>query len=284
VIPRANAEYDLQGLSRLVSRLSGALFSNGEDGDLHRVLKVEGGQLAWDISERLGPASKEKAEDKAERDVKRFLTDRPVFSNLGEDQQYSSMADFTWLEAGPGFLVGINDEDNQVGAGTGDAAKFFRGSQKAGSRGKAYIDLGKRGKQHVYRLNRTRVSRSALRSVVKTIKDKFGTLRASFAFTAAQLLPQKRVPVWISRHFATNANGRSVFDLSGLSHPTEPFLEFGSTAPGVESNPEVVKAIHEATENRKVVMEAKMNKVLDGYAYDYNTGAVFNRREAKGED
>lgn len=284
MITRSDIDYDVRGLSQLVSSLGGALFGINGDGDLHRVLRTEGGQLAWDISERLGPASKEEGDEKAEQSVKRFLTVNPKYSNLEEGQQYSGVSDFTWLEAGPNFLLGINDEDNQVNASGSDALVYLRGSQRAGSRGKAYVELGTRGKQYIQRLNRTRVSQSAFRSVLRSIQEKFGALRASFAFTAAQLIPGKRVPMWISRHFGTRANGRAVFNEAGLSHPTEPFLEFGSTSPGVESNPDINEAIHASLELRKKVIEAKTKKVLAGYAYDWNTGRVFNRREAGGED
>lgn len=284
MISRSNIDYDLKGLSRLVSSLSGALFGNGEDGDLHRVLKTEGGQLAWDISQNLGPATKDAGNAKVERQAKAFLTTLPGYSNLEEGQQYSGTADFTWLQAGPGFLLGINDEDNQMNASGSDALTYMRAGQRSGSRGKAFVELGRRGKQKILRLNRTRVSKSAFNSATRAIKEKFGTLRASFAFTAAKLIPGKRVPQWISRHFGTRANGRAVFNEAGLSHPTEPFLEFGSTSPGVESNPAIVEAIGSGTTRRKILLEAKLKKVLAGYAYDWNTGRVFNRREAGGEE
>jgi len=283
MITRSEAEYDLRGLTRLVSALEGALFANGEDGDLQRVLKTETGHLAGDISDSLGPKSKEAADEKADRDVRRFLSDRPKYSNLEEGQQYSSTADFTWLEAGPNFLVGINDEDNQLQASSDDALSFFRTGQKTGNRGKAYVDIGQRGKQHLYRLNRTRVSASAKRSVVRSIRDKIGTLRASFALAASLLVPSRRFPQWVSRHLANQANGRGILNQAGLSNPTEPFLEFGSTSPGVESNEEIVESIRGQVQKRKRILESKLEKVLRGYVYDANTGAVFRRQDA-GED
>ena len=111
-----------------------------------------------------------------------------------------------------------------------------------------------------------------------------GDRRPSFAFTAAQLLPTKRVPQWVSRHFATRANGRALFNDAGLNHPTEPYLEFGSTAAGVETNSRISQAIHDGVEHRKFLIVAKLKKVLRGYAYDWNTGRVFNRREAQEEE
>lgn len=274
------AEYDMTGLSRFVSELSGAVFGNGQDGDIHRILKTESGQLAWDISQALGPGSKDEGDTKAMRDVKGFLTTLPAYSNLDEEQQYSHYGDFTWLQAGPAFLVGINDEDNQPTASGEDALIYLRAGQKQGSRGKAYIDLGTRGRQHIKRLNRTRVSSSAFRYVARSIQDKVGTLRASFAFAAAQLIPGKRIPAWISRHFATKANGRAIFNDAGLNGEN-PFLEFGSSAPGVESNSKITEAIAGQIEKRKRILQAKIKKVLRGYAYDWNTGRVFHRNEAK---
>lgn len=285
MVTREDIEYDMTGLNEFVSALHGALYANGEDGDIHRVLKTEAGQLAWDISNSLGPASQHERDKKAEGDVKRFLTDTPAYSNLSPEQQYSSISDFTWLQAGPHFLLGINDEDNQVGVSADDAMSFLRGGQAAGnSRGKAYVELGKRGKQHIYRLNRTRVSQSALSSVMRSIKRKFGTLRASFAYTAAQLIPNKRIPAWISRHFDSKANGRAIFNESGLTHHDNPYIEFGSTSPGVESNPTIVDRIDAAVKVRQKLVESKVKKVIAGYSYDWETGRVFHRREAQQED
>lgn len=280
----SNIAYELKGLGEMISALHGALFANGENGDIHRVLKTEAGQLAWRISEQLGPRTKEAATGKITRDVKQFLTDRPAYSNLDEGQQYSSTADFTWIEAGPNFLAGINDEDNQTGASGADALAMFRAGQQLGGRGKAYEHMGARGKQHVLRLNRTRVSKSALRYVVRSIEQKVGTLRASFAFTAAQLIPSKRIPAWLAKLFPSRANGRALFNEAGLNHPTEPFIEFGSTAKGVESNPDIAEHIRAAVKNSQYIMAEKLKKVIAGYAYDWNTGRVFHRREAQQED
>jgi len=279
----ATAEYDLQGLNNLVSALQGAVLADGRDGDIHRVLIVETAQLATDISNALGPDSQAAGTSEAERDVKRFLTDKPKYSNLEDGQQYSSTADFTWLQAGPHFLMGINDEDNQLNASGEDALQFFRAGQKAGSRGATKIELGQRGKQHIYRLNRTRVSTSAKRSVIRSISAKVGTLKASFAFAAAQLMPSKKVPQWIARHFGTKANGRALFNDAGLNGEN-PFIEFGSTAPGVESNSRIAEIISGQIEKRKHIVLHKINKVLAGYCYDWNNGRVFRRQEAKEEE
>lgn len=279
-----NAEYDLKGLSQLISKLDGALFSQGGDGDIHRVLKTEAGQLAWDISMALGPRSKSAGDKKVERDVKQFLTPKPIYSNLDQEQQYSSYGDFTWLAAGPSFLTGINDEDNQLGASTDDALLYFRAGQYSGSRGPTYVTLGQRGKKKIQRLNRVRVSQSTMRSVVNVVKGSFGLLRASFAFTAVELIPGKRVPDWVSRHFSTKARGRAIFSNAGLNHPTEPYIEFGSSAKGVESNPRIAQIVSGQIERRKRLMAEKIRKVVAGYAYDWNTGRVFKRREAKVEE
>jgi hypothetical protein len=247
-------------------------------------LRTEAGLLAADISDAMGPRSKEAADQKADRDVKKFLTDRPEYSNLEESQQYSSSSDFTWLAAGPQFLLGINDEDNQLGASAEDAIGFYRAGQKYGSRGRARELIGSRGKQKIYRINRTRVSGSALRSVVSQVKDRFGILRASFAATSRELLPNKRFPKWVEKWIASRADGRSIFRDEGLNHPTEPYLEFGSTAAGVESNPYLVEKISGAVEKRKFTLAAKLKKVISGYCYDWNTGRVFKRREAMEEE
>ncbi len=285
-------EADLSGLNNLVSALNGALIGTGSgDGDLHRLLKIEAGQLAWEISKQVGPKKKETLEKAVEREAKQFITSKPVFSNLEPDQQYSSTGDFTWLAAGPSFLLGINDEDNQVGASADDALQFIRAGQRSGGRGKAYLPITNgqgahwmRGGQHLMRLNRTRVSSAAYSGAIRKIKDKFGQLRASFAYTASKLIPGKAIPEWVSRHFATRAGGKALFNDSGLTSQLEPFIEFGSTAPGVETNSRTVAAIANAVETRKYITRSKLEKILRGYAYDWNSGRVFNRREAQDQN
>ena len=276
--------YELEGLTQLVSGLNSALEGTHQDGDGHRILKTEAGQLAWDISQALGPRSKEAGDKKIERDAKQFLTTRPAFSNLDAEQQESSVAGFTWLQAGPNFLLGINDEDNQIGASGEAALGYLRAGQRTGPRGRAYLPTGRRGKQKMFKLNRTRITRTAMRAVLKTLQGSVGILRASFAFAAVELLPNKKVPAWLERHFPSRASGRVVFNDAGLNHPTQPYIEFGSTAAGVESNPVIANKISGKVARRKQIIADKIRKVIAGYAYDWRNGRVFRRREAMQEE
>lgn len=277
-------EIDTEGLTRCVYDLRRALVGTGQDGDLHTLIRTEAGQWAWEISEQLGPRTRSGANAAIDKDVRRQLTVIPRYSNLTPEQQFSRYSDFTWLAAGPNFLLGINDEDNQKSASADQALQFYRAGQKSGSRGNAFVELGtrnaKNGKhQHLLRLNRVRVSTAGYNAVRNYIKASVGQLKASFARTAGDLVPSKRIPAWVKAQFnAVVTNGKSILDKSALRHPTAPSITFGSRAKGVQSNPVVVNAIASATEKRKYILVDKLKKVISGYVYDWETGKTFRKQ------
>lgn len=267
--------YNIDVLSQKISALVGALSGRGGDGA--RVLKTETGQLAGRIGDSLGPKTKEKAFARVDRDIKEHLTIFPTYSNLDEDQAESSTADFTWLEAGPHFLLGINDEDNQLKASGADALQMLRAGQRAGSRGNRYEQLGKRGHQSVQRLNRVRVSQSAFRSVQRDLRGRIGELRASFYRVALYFVPSRasKVPGWIMGKIEqVELKGKSRLDDNGLSSPN-PFITFTIRAPGVVSNPSIEAKISGAIKASAKILNSKLQKLLNGYAYQWKTGQVF---------
>jgi hypothetical protein len=275
---------DLTGLNRFVSELFGALLGAGKggEGDAQQFVKVQAGLLAQEISRELGPKTLEGAEKRIELDVRKFMSVKPDYSNLNDDLRLSKQSDWTWLSAGPRFLLGIDDLDLKEKVSAGEALRLLRAEQTdiPHGRGNAYIEKGMRGKQHVLRLNRIKVSKMAFAGMVQAIKREAGLLRASFAWTAQRLLQHaKAPPQWVSRHFDTQAGGRALFNISAINHPTSPSIEFGSTAKGVVDNPIVAGKIAHAVERRKAVMASTLGKVIKGYTYDWNTGRVFRSKK-----
>lgn len=278
----AIAEYNFSNLRDKVSGLTEALVGNGmELGDLQRMLMTETGQLAGRMGDVVGPKTKDDATRKIDRDINRHLTTLPRYSIFTEDAQHESSkySEFTWLTAGPNFLLGINDEDNQLNANGEDAYKMLRVAQKGMDRGDAYQKLGRRGKQAVMRLNKVRVSQAALKFVRAKIAGKTGELRAAFYSIAARYVPSKRIPAWIRAKFPqVEASGKSSFNEANLRHQEFASLEFTIRAPGVTENPGLVQKLNGAIEQSAHILAAKTEKILAGFTYDWNTGQVFRRR------
>jgi hypothetical protein len=259
-------------LESKISELLGVLNGTIGNGDLQAALKVEAGQCAWKIAEQLGPGSKAVAVKRLDREMMSYLTVKPAKVNLNQESEI--YADFTWLYASTFAVVGINDEDNQTSASASDALEMLRGSQKAVPRGTKYVEIGTRGKQHLMRLNRTRVSRSAFAGARHAIADRFGKSKAAWAATAMEYLSRK-FPQWIVNQVANvRANGKHVLNDAGLQNES-PFIEFGSRAKGVESNPAIAAAINSGIRGSQETLKAKIQKLLAGYTYNWNTGQVF---------
>ena len=266
-----NVEYNFSLLSEKISALMGAV-----GGDSKRALMTETGQLAGRIGDAIGPATLDKARKRVERDIKEVLTIFPMYSNLDEEQQYSSTSDFTWLAAGARSLMGINDEDNQVNASGKEALELLRAGQANPRTGGRYEILGQRGKQSVQRVNRVRVSKAAYNYVRNSIIQKTGELRACFYRVALHYVPTRRMPGWImARIEQVQANGKSTLNEAALGSPMEPFIEFTVRAPGVVSNPQLAAKINGGIKGALASLTSKLKKILAGQAYNFNTGAVF---------
>lgn len=276
---------DLTGLERFNSELLGTLFGRGDSGDARRFVEVESGQLAQDCSDSLG-GSQAGGEKKIERDFKRFMSIKPVFGEGFESK--SNPGDMIWLNAGPKILTGMNKSDDYSSENPGGAVTIFRYEQKKNPDGRGmkyesldfYLTGGRGGNraQHVQRLNRISLSAQAFAGAIKAIAFNVGILRASFAFTAEKLLVRKKSPpAFVARHIASQAQGRAIFNPIGLA-TTSPIMEFGSRAYNVVSNKWVSGRISAAVEKRKAKAAIKLEKVLLGYTYDWNTGRVFNQQ------
>lgn len=270
------ASYDFSNLRDKLSGLAGALVGRGAgEGDIQQCLRVEAGQCAWKIAQSLGPGTHAQAAKRLNSDIHQYFSDKPTYSNLDVDQQYSSTSDFTWLAAGPNFLVGINDEDNQTGISADEAVKTYYENKNIGPRGNAWERVGTRGKQAVMRLNRIRIRPGTMNGMRRAIEARFGQSKAAFARTAVHYL-KRSFPNWVTRAIPDAVlNGKSILSEIGLRSTKEPFLEFGSRAPGVTSNPRMVAAIQAGAKWSEITLAAKCRKVIAGQIYNWNTGQIF---------
>ena len=277
----SNVQYDISNLSEKISELSGALLGRGaSQGDLQQLLKIETGQMAFRIGDSIGPKTQSSYAKMIRAEMRPHLTSNPLAPNLDSDQQYSKVAGFTWLAAGPRFLVGINDEDNSVGLSGNSALRLFREMQKTPPRGDAYVEIGQRGDQHLFRMNRVRVSPATLNYVRAAIQKQFGKLRACFYRVALEYIPNKRVPAFVKEKVpAMISSGKSTLNESMVSGADLSFIEFGVSAPGVGgSNAKITAKISGAVNRSSKVLLEKVQKILKGYSYDWKTGGVFNSR------
>lgn len=277
----SDTTFDMRGYSRFVEALQNALVGTGQDGDLSLVAKAEVRQLSMGISHALGPRSKAAGEKKLASDIRKEFAPGPeqLFA-AGKRKSRVFETDITWLYAGPTFLVGVRDEDFRPQMSPDEMRKQFTRQRRGGfPRGNGWQLLGMRGKQHVQRRNRTLVSRERFAAFTQAMGGRIGRLRAMFALTAFKL-GQKRIPQWIHDQFQkVEADSTSIFRIPGSGANLA--IEFGARAPGVASNPHIQKAIHGVLENRRHKLKEKLEKVMQGYTYDWNTGAVF--RAHRGE-
>jgi hypothetical protein len=257
---------DASGYQRAI-----ALLASRIHGDSEVFIANESGHLAMEIGRRLGPSDLPSAKKKRDKDVAGHLT----IAQPANISPRSNIPAFLWLNAGPNFLTGIDDVDNLPTADGIFVMQEFRRSQDKGNRGNVYIKMGKRGKQTIQRLNRIRVAKTAYNFVRKQIADRYGILKASFAFTAQVLGIGGRIPGWVTKHYEDKAAGRAVLDLSRANSISKPSITFGSTSPGVESNPRVVQTIQSSIETRRRIVNAKFNKVVNGWIFDHNSGRVY---------
>lgn len=273
-------EIDMSGFNRFKDGLLLALIGTGQDGDLHKLVDSEVRQLSWEIAREIAP-NRAKGEQRMEKDIKRVFAPGPqtAFEQSKRKPLYGE-TDITWLYAGPAFLVGVRDEDIQIGMSLEAMKKTLSEQRAAGyPRGKAWESLGARGRQHVQRHNRTLVSRERFAGLVKLLSSRIGRQAATFAY-AAWKLGKKSIPAWLKAHFGTVASdGAAIFRVLGQGDNYT--IEFGSKTPGIVSNPHIREKINTAIENRAHKLKEKMAKILAGYTYDWETGRVFRRNRGE---
>lgn len=273
-------EYDISGLVDKTSKMIGALFGNGSTiGECQKALMVETGQLAGRMGDAAGPSTISGGMKAIDKEIKGHLSIIPEI-NLTDDQQYSSHGDFTWLYASPNALVGINDEDNFTKAGNEESLNVFLSSRKLQPRGNSYVEIGKRGKQRLMRINRVAVKRSQFNYVRKAMSDRVGQLRAAFYRIAKRYVPSKRVPGWVAKKFeAVEANGKSTLNESGLREGVESFIEFAIRSPGVVSNEILSSKFQGAIRGAQESIASKLNKIAKGAKYVFETGQVYFEKD-----
>lgn len=264
---------DLSGLGRALGELQAVT-----GGDFAELTRIEAGQMAWRVAQDIGPVNAGKAHKTVEKNVKSVLSFKPVRENIKGTHQGSG--DVKWLYSGKNFVAGIQRENDHKSATSAEALRlYYAGKAKGGyDRVNTWSNVGTRGHQSVMILNRIRVAKAAFATVVKSIAANIGQAKASFAFATAQTT-SKRIPSWIAKHFPTRANGKAIFN-DASAKPNSPFVEFGSRAPGVVSNPRMTAAIENGARQSLKIIQSKVEKLLNGYAYDFKTGAVFRAKKS----
>jgi len=269
------AVIDLSGLNGQLQDLQDALIGAGQDGDLVTIVKDEGRLLAWEISKQLGPQEKSRGEAKVYQDAKRTYAPGPLQA-FPQSKRNGAGGDsgLSWLYAGPEFLVGAEQENIQPNL-TATAMRQAQAANKARIKGKAWLDIGRRGKQAVLKWNRIIVTRGAFDSFVRSKNARVGRMRATFAY-AAHMLGQGRIPGWISRHFQKVAtDGRAIYDASKLQNKVAPSLQFGSGAPGIDNFTEMIE---NGVERRTHLLSAKIGAIIASYSADWKAGRKVSRK------
>lgn len=269
------ATIDLSGLNGLIYDFQDALIGAGEDGDLPKTVKDQGRLLAWEASTQLGPKKESRGEAKVLADVKQTFAPGPVeVFEFSKRQGAGGDSGLTWLYSGPDFLVGVPQENLQPAM----SATTMRSKQRELNeqvKGKAWTQIGKRGKQVVMKWNRIVVKRSAFESLLKMKNKRVGRMRATFAY-AAHRLGMDRIPRWISRHFETvAADGAAIYNDAKLNDRTAPSIEFGSSVPGIEN---FTEQINNAVDRRFHLLTAKIQNIISGYAGDCSAGRRIKRK------
>jgi hypothetical protein len=273
--------FDLSGMNRLLGAIQGALIFNGEEADARVLTKQEARLLAWEISRKLGPKNQAKAKKGIERDVKKQFAALP--SNAFDDEKAGGNIGVRWLYAGPNYLVGVSNGDYFPDAQPSAMEAIYNANGRGNSdRGqKRFVIDAKRGRQTVSIVNRIMVKRARLNGFISRLVGRVGRMRATFAYTA-NILGQKRIPGWVARHFqSVSADGKAIFNQEHLNHPTAPYIEFGSRAPGIHHFEE---AIEEAIRIRERRMAKRLRLILEGYAKDHAAGQSPRRHVRETEE
>ena len=280
------ATYDISTLASRVSDMAGMLYGSGaSEGEIDKMLKVETGQLAGKIANSVGPKNYPSAMKKITWEMKKHLAFLPMGSNL-KSQESESYAEFTWLYASPKAVVGVNNEDDMRSASGEEAFSAYRSSQNLTREGYRYVELGwrsdprrKSNPQHIMRINRMVVSKSAFNYVRNQIGSTVGELRAAFFAVAKKYIPQTYMPPWVSSKIeAVKAKGKSKVAEYGMGTP-QAAIEFQIAARGIVSNEVLVSKINGAIKWSQESVRAKCQKILRGAKYLFETGQVYFERD-----
>ena len=243
-----------------------------------KICKSEARQLAVQISHNVGYKTIARAGKSITSETGKVFRAGPEAAFTGNQAASKQYPGFVWLSATSQHLVGAKEEDIQLRLGPEFMQRIFRAAQAAKyPRGNAWITLGqirRNPKQHAMQLNRVITTRQRLDALIARLVSRAGRLAATFAYAAKQL-GYNGTPGWIAKHFpAVKADGGAIFRYN-ISGKEVVAIEFGSRAPGVVSNAHIQKGIRNAVEKRKHMILKKVQNVLSGYTYDWNTGQSF---------
>jgi hypothetical protein len=260
-------DIDLTGWHFLARGVQNALAGTGRDGDAAMVLKDHAVGLAVESARRLPPKSEAVGQKHIERDVDKFLS-API-----ENIESGDSGSVRWIQAGPGFLSGVRDEDDWRNVDNSGAIAVLRVEQQKGIRQK-WSMVGQRGKQKVRIIQRAVVTPLVKHNVVRILSSHVGRMKAQFMEAASKLNGSIRVPPWLSRHFPTL---HGIFR-NGLGNVDHPFVEFGGSAVGLgKFKGKIVSAVR--TEEHKMAKELK--QILSFYAKDHNSGRRITKKKTK---
>lgn len=226
-----------------------------------QVVWMQTGLLKAELVNGLPPGNLSKSQEQAVKDTKKvFFAGReggkPLDIFFGPKAQGKGMR---WLYAGPKYVVGVFPDDFRPSISGTEMQREMNELRRGHFRGAAWHEVGKRGTQHVYRVNRTVVRRGDLSNLRKQVVNSFGKLKASFAVDWEKFRIARPLRRWIARHVPT-AKGRTV-DMSKA--PDDPYVEIISSARGVSSE-RALKAIRAAVRKRTGAMLADLRNQLNG--------------------
>lgn len=244
-----NATVDISGLQQTLGALQRA---TGKDSQT--IVRDECRLLAMQISKLVGPNPRQALERRIERDVRSSLL--ATAPNI--DPQHQGTGDIRWISSGPRFLVGV-PKALRPPSNVEGIQKIIREK-----RGKASIEISRRGRQRVYISNRAVITKAQVQQAVRQIKQRVGRFKASWAQTAAQL-GEGSIPQWISRHFPTPKN--RLINLSNLED--KPSIIFGSASPGARRFSSLIQA---AVKIRAKIVATRVRLILSGYRKDIARG------------
>lgn len=263
-------------LNGRITELMEALEGAGQPGDLATLMKEEGGRLALECAQQVGPATRADASDKVYQDAKKTYAPEPrkVFPSNKQNGRGGDSG-LTWLYGGPDFLVGIPPENLQPSLSESGMRQNLAENKKA-TIGNAWARIGKRGAQVIQKWNRIVIKRATFNAYVAGKQKRIGRLKAIFAYTA-QMLGQTRIPKWVSVHFdQLQGEGKIIFDVTKLTDRQAPEISFGGSAPGLITNFE--DKIAGAVETRSHKVFARTQDIIHGYAADWMAGRRITRK------
>lgn len=206
-------------------------------------VRLQTGFMVRELVESLPPTSRGRLEKKIAGDARSVFQSSDSVMFRGKQR---GKDDMVWMNAGPTFLTGVKREQYRQQSSAAEMIGIYKANK--GKLGNRYTKLGNRGKQHVQRLNRFVVKKSALNRFVKIQQGKTGKLKASVALAWNALAIKGRRPArWIARHIEARTAKGSFSD--STRHGTNPSFTIISNQAGV-GKPFAISIIRSALRRR----------------------------------